>query len=108
MDLKEKLNKFWSQQEKCQLALVGIAAEAAPLKARPAASAAAQKSPVPLKFSNETERLQYINSIRKSPVGAQIKRVLDLLREVPVLTVLAEPDSLYAFIFFVILIVYCG
>ncbi|XP_031504997.1 uncharacterized protein LOC116267429 [Nymphaea colorata] len=81
MDLKEKLNKFWSQQEKCQLALVGIAAEAAPLKTRPAASAAAQKSPVPLKFSNETERLQYINSIRKSPVGAQIKRVLDLLRE---------------------------
>ncbi|CAN6456093.1 unnamed protein product [Victoria cruziana] len=81
MDLKEKLNRFWSQQEKCQLALAGVAAEAADLKTRPTASAAALKPPVPLKFSNDTERLQYINSIRKSPVGAQIKRVLDLLRE---------------------------
>lgn len=65
MDLKEKLNRFWSQQEKCQLALAGVAAEAADLKTRPTASAAALKPPVPLKFSNDTERLQYINSITR-------------------------------------------
>ncbi|KAJ4829927.1 hypothetical protein Tsubulata_012121 [Turnera subulata] len=33
-----------------------------------------------VKFSNDTERLQHINSIRKAP-GAQIKRVIDLLLE---------------------------
>ncbi|KAF5729974.1 general transcription factor IIE subunit 2-like [Tripterygium wilfordii] len=33
------------------------------------------------KFSNNTERLQHINSIRKAPVGAQIKRVIGLLFE---------------------------
>uniref|UniRef100_A0A804PSR2 Uncharacterized protein n=1 Tax=Zea mays TaxID=4577 RepID=A0A804PSR2_MAIZE len=33
----------------------------------------------PIKFSNDTERLQHINSIRKSPVGAQIKLVIELL-----------------------------
>ncbi|EPS67610.1 hypothetical protein M569_07158, partial [Genlisea aurea] len=40
------------------------------------------KSPAqPIKFSNDTERLQHINSVRKAPVGAQIKRVIDLLYE---------------------------
>ena len=38
---------------------------------------------VPVKFSTDTERLQHINSIRKAPVGAQMKRVIDLLYEVP-------------------------
>lgn len=32
-----------------------------------------------MKFSNDTERLQLINSVRKSPAGAQIKLVIDLL-----------------------------
>lgn len=36
----------------------------------------------PAKFSERTEQLQTINSIRKAPVGAQIKRVIDLLFEV--------------------------
>ncbi|KAK6137513.1 hypothetical protein DH2020_028766 [Rehmannia glutinosa] len=45
-------------------------------------SLANAKSPAPpVKFSNDTERLQHINSIRKAPVGAQIKRVIDLLFE---------------------------
>lgn len=35
----------------------------------------------PAKFSERTEQLQTINSIRKAPVGAQIKRVIDLLFE---------------------------
>ena len=34
-----------------------------------------------VKFSNETERFQIINSIRRAPVRAQIKRVIDLLLE---------------------------
>ncbi|XP_031505126.1 uncharacterized protein LOC116267511 [Nymphaea colorata] len=86
MDLKEKLNKFRSQQEKCQSTLVGISAQATaskpkqPHRAAPTTSVP-QKPPVPIKFSNDTERLQYINSIRKSTAGSQIKRVIDLLFE---------------------------
>ncbi|KAL6501663.1 hypothetical protein OROGR_026796 [Orobanche gracilis] len=34
-----------------------------------------------VKFSDDTKQLQYINSIRKAPVGAQIKRVIGLLFE---------------------------
>ncbi|KAG5040688.1 hypothetical protein JHK85_013164 [Glycine max] len=34
-----------------------------------------------VKFSNDTERLQHINSICKALVGAQMKRVIDLLLE---------------------------
>lgn len=74
---------------KCQSTLTSIAAKAGP--SRPAinqkvppslSNSARAKSPVPaVKFSNDTERLQHINSIRKSPVGAQIKRVIGLLFE---------------------------
>ncbi|KAG7541617.1 Transcription factor TFIIE beta subunit DNA-binding domain [Arabidopsis thaliana x Arabidopsis arenosa] len=32
-------------------------------------------------YSDDTERLQIIDSIREAPVGAQIKRVIDLLIE---------------------------
>ncbi|CAN6455999.1 unnamed protein product [Victoria cruziana] len=85
MDLKEKLNKFRSQQEKCQSTLIGISAQATASKSkqphRAAPTTIPQKSPVPIKFSNDTERLQHINSIRKSTAGAQIKRVIDLLFE---------------------------
>lgn len=36
----------------------------------------------PVKFSDDTKRLQHINNIRNAPVGAQIKLVIDLLFKV--------------------------
>ncbi|KAJ9173568.1 hypothetical protein P3X46_016689 [Hevea brasiliensis] len=90
MALQEKLNRFKKQQEKCQSTLTSIAAKAGPTKsASVQKSASVAVSPLtnprtpgpPVKFSNDTERLQHINSIRKAPVGAQIKRVIDLLLE---------------------------
>lgn len=92
MALKESLDRFKRQQEKCQSTLTSIAAKAGPSKVTPAAKSTPvpapniARSPAPaVKFSNDTERLQHINSIRKAPVGAQIKRVIDLLLEVPFL-----------------------
>ncbi|XP_052171105.1 uncharacterized protein LOC127787216 [Diospyros lotus] len=87
--LQESLSKFKKQQEKCQSTLTSIASKAgssrsvANLKATPVGTSSINaKSPAPaVKFSNDTERLQHINSIRKAPVGAQIKRVIDLLLE---------------------------
>ncbi|KAJ6712436.1 TRANSCRIPTION INITIATION FACTOR IIE BETA SUBUNIT [Salix purpurea] len=70
MALQEQLDRFKKQQEKCQSTLT---------TAPPSTSARAPAPPV--KFSNDTERLQHINSIRKAPAGAQIKRVIDLLLE---------------------------
>ncbi|KAF5746084.1 Transcription initiation factor IIE subunit beta [Tripterygium wilfordii] len=90
MALQEKLDKFKKQQEKCQATLTSIAAKAGPPKAptpqkpTPVTASALPNSKAPppsVKFSNDTERLQHINSIRKGPVGAQIKRVIDLLFE---------------------------
>ena len=87
MALQESLAKFKKQQEKCQTTLTSIAAKAGsskptvPQKFTPAVPT----KPTPaVKFSNDTERLQHINSIRKAPVGAQIKRVIDLLLEVKI------------------------
>lgn len=89
MALQESLHKFKQQQEKCQSTLTSIAARAAPSRT----SHSQRKTPVstppapakaptpPVKFSNDTQRLQHINNIRKSPVGAQIKLVIDLLFE---------------------------
>ncbi|KAK9276376.1 hypothetical protein L1049_005909 [Liquidambar formosana] len=87
--LQESLDKFKKQQEKCQSTLTSIAAKAGSSKAGAQKSTAVNappqaisRPPAPaVKFSNDTERLQHINSIRKSPVGAQIKRVIDLLLE---------------------------
>nr|GMC70692.1 general transcription factor IIE subunit 2-like [Ipomoea batatas] len=85
MALQESLNRFQKQQEKCQSTLTSIAAKAGSSKATPpraaslTASANAKSPAPPVKFSNDTERLQHINSIRKGPVGAQMKRVIDLL-----------------------------
>ncbi|KAG8374897.1 hypothetical protein BUALT_Bualt10G0043400 [Buddleja alternifolia] len=87
--LQESLSKFKKQQEKCQSTLTSIAAKAGSSKAASSKSTpsstsnfANAKSPAPpVKFSNDTERLQHVNSIRKAPVGAQIKRVIDLLFE---------------------------
>lgn len=76
MALQGKLDRFKKQQEKCQTTLSSIAATKT-------ASASMPTSLVPVKFSTDTERLQHINSIRKAPVGAQMKRVIDLLYEVP-------------------------
>lgn len=88
--LQESLEKFKKQQEKCQSTLSSIAAKAGSSKSTSSASptpstltSSNAKSPAPpVKFSNDTERLQHINSIRKAPVGAQIKRVIQLLLEV--------------------------
>ncbi|XP_022738130.1 general transcription factor IIE subunit 2-like [Durio zibethinus] len=89
MALQEKLDRFNKQQEKCQSMLSNIAAKSAssrvtttpkpsPVAASPYPSSRPSAS-APVKFSNDTERLQHINSIRKAPVGAQMKRVIDLL-----------------------------
>ncbi|KAJ7974858.1 Transcription initiation factor IIE subunit beta [Quillaja saponaria] len=83
MALQEKLDKFKKQQEKCQSTLTSIAAsnKASAVPRAPSLSASGRAPAPAIKFSNDTERLQHINSIRKSPVGAQIKRVIDLLLE---------------------------
>lgn len=96
MDLNRKLDKFKQQQANCQSTLAKVAATRQPPKSTtttttsssskkpqaPASSSSLAQQPAPpLKFSNDTERLQHINSIRKSAVGAQIKRVIDLLFE---------------------------
>lgn len=96
MDLNRKLDKFKQQQANCQSTLAKVAAKRQPPKSTtttttstsskkpqaPASSSSLAQQPAqPLKFSNDTERLQHINSIRKSAVGAQIKRVIDLLFE---------------------------
>ncbi|KAG0453319.1 hypothetical protein HPP92_025709 [Vanilla planifolia] len=86
MALQESLNKFKQQQEKCQSTLTSIANRGSRVlqSQKPAlvsTSSAPTRASAPVKFSNDTERLQHINSIRKSPVGAQIKRVIDLLLE---------------------------
>lgn len=88
MALKEQLDKFNKQQVKCQSTLSSIASSrertGSSRQSVPLPAAISQKKPdaAPVKFSNDTERLQNINNIRKAPVGAQIKRVIDLLFEV--------------------------
>ncbi|KAL7591149.1 uncharacterized protein LOC111894032 [Lactuca sativa] len=86
--LQESLNRFKKQQEKCQSTLKSIAADSkttikttAPPAPRvvPRANTSTELPSLPIKFSNDTERLQHINRIRISPVSSQIKRVVDLL-----------------------------
>ncbi|KAL1830529.1 hypothetical protein ACET3Z_000180 [Daucus carota] len=83
MALKESLDKFKKQQEMCQTTLSSIKASSKSTpRVTPYTTPANAKSPAPaVKFSSDTERLQHINSIRKAPVGAQIKRVINLLLE---------------------------
>lgn len=88
MDLKDSLSRFKQQQERCQSSLASIAANQA-LTSKPKHRAQPINAPSvparpsqPIKFSNDTERLQHINSIRKSPVGAQMKLVIELLYKV--------------------------
>ncbi|KAL6596357.1 hypothetical protein ACP70R_047721 [Stipagrostis hirtigluma subsp. patula] len=87
MALNERLNKFKQQQERCQTTLSSIAAGQASIsktkivpRVQPInAPAAPIKQLKPIKFSNDTERLEHINSVRKSPDGAQLKLVIELL-----------------------------
>lgn len=88
--LQESLNRFNRQQEKCASTLKSIAGSRTINKTPTPSSSSHRAVPAstltkstvaPVKFSNDTERLQHINNIRKSPVGAQIKRVIDLLFE---------------------------
>lgn len=44
--------------------------------------AKAKSAASPAKFSELTDQLQEINSIRKAPVGSQIRRVINLLDKV--------------------------
>jgi len=88
MALQEQLDRFKKQQEKCQSTLSSIASSKVgsrkpntPVVAANA-SANGRNSKNGVKFSSDTERLQQINNIRKAPVGAQMKRVIDLLLEV--------------------------
>lgn len=86
MALNEQLNRFQKQQVKCQSTLSDIASSRTSVgPSRSSVPAAISQKPVataPVKFSNDTVRLQEINSIRKSPVGSQMKRVIQLLFEV--------------------------
>ncbi|XP_045823247.1 general transcription factor IIE subunit 2-like [Trifolium pratense] len=86
MALQQQLDRFKKQQEKCQSTLSSIAASKVggrkpntPVVA--AVSTNGRNATTGIKFSKDTERLQHINSIRKAPVGAQMKRVIDLLLE---------------------------
>lgn len=83
-------SKFQKQQDKSQPTLTNTAAKAGNPKAAFSRSmpssmstlGSTKSSTTPSKFSENTEHLQEINSIRKAPVGAQIKRVINLLYKV--------------------------
>ncbi|XP_066357468.1 uncharacterized protein [Miscanthus floridulus] len=87
MALNERLNKFKQQQERCQNILSSIFPSQASISTpklvpgiQPVSAPLAPVKPLhPIKFSNDTERLQHINSVRKSAVGVQIKLVIELL-----------------------------
>lgn len=89
MALAQKLAQFNKQQEKLQASLATL-----PTRPKPASGSASRKAPAPpprsqplvplaqrFSFTNDTEKLQQIATIQKSPVGAQIKRVIELLLE---------------------------
>lgn len=79
----QESSKFKKQQDKNQSTSNRPgSSKVVPSKSHSASASASGKAPAaPVKFSNDTERLQHINSIRKAPVGAQIKKVIDLLFE---------------------------
>jgi transcription initiation factor TFIIE subunit beta len=93
--LQEQLNRFKQQQEKCQSNLKSISRAALssntkvtqqpqhkkPCPAPPTLFSMAKQATA-VKFSNDTERLQHINTIRKSSHGRRMKLVIDLLFEV--------------------------
>ncbi|XP_078153028.1 uncharacterized protein LOC144548199 [Carex rostrata] len=89
--LQDSLNRFKQQQAKCQSTLKNITRAAPSSNGKPAqqppqkkphiamASSSMVKPDAPVKFSNDTERLQHINTIRKSSHGRRMKLVIDLL-----------------------------
>uniref|UniRef100_A0A0D3FEI4 TFIIE beta domain-containing protein n=3 Tax=Oryza TaxID=4527 RepID=A0A0D3FEI4_9ORYZ len=88
MALHERLNKFRQQQERCQTTLSSIAANQASTPrsnitrwVQPTNGPSTPAKPPQRKFSDDTERLQRINSVRKSPAAAQIKIVIELLEK---------------------------
>lgn len=79
---QERLNSFNKQQEKC-LADSKTSNKTTTSTPRIVPASIPVKPPLQaVKFSNDTERLQRINTTRKSPAGAQIKQVIDLLFKV--------------------------
>ncbi|KAI3899448.1 hypothetical protein MKW92_010146, partial [Papaver armeniacum] len=75
MSLQEQLARFkQQQQEKCQSTL----SRSTPRFAT--SSSIAAKAPA-VKFSNDTERLLHINTIRKAPIEAQLRRVIAIMYE---------------------------
>uniref|UniRef100_A0A0E0K9H0 TFIIE beta domain-containing protein n=1 Tax=Oryza punctata TaxID=4537 RepID=A0A0E0K9H0_ORYPU len=88
MALHERLNNFRQQQERCQTTLSSIAASQASTPrsnitrwVQPTNGPSTPAKPPQRKFSDDTERLQRINSVRKSPAAAQIKLVIELLHK---------------------------
>ncbi|CAH1448336.1 unnamed protein product [Lactuca virosa] len=79
--LQESLNSFKKQQEKCQSTPMSksIAGSKTIVKTATPANTSTELSSPSFKFPNDTKRLQSINNIRKSPIEAQIYRVIDLL-----------------------------
>ncbi|KAL6501659.1 hypothetical protein OROGR_026792 [Orobanche gracilis] len=79
--LNDSAVRYKQQQVKCQSTLAKASSSRA--TASITSTLANGKSPTApaVKFSDDTKQLQYINSIRKAPVGAQIKRVIGLLFE---------------------------
>jgi len=95
MALAQKLAQFKNQQDRLQATLAKIPKPVPQAPSKAAAASSSRKAPQPapsatpvipfaqrFSFQNDQEKLQQIATIRKSPVGAQIKRVLDLLLEV--------------------------
>jgi len=94
MALAQKLAQFKNQQDRLQATLAKIPKPVPQAPSKAAAASSSRKAPQPapsatpvipfaqrFSFQNDQEKLQQIATIRKSPVGAQIKRVLDLLLE---------------------------
>lgn len=80
--LKESLSKFKQQQAKCQTVLTNTKQQKPNGQSNPTKYSSPAMPQAAIKFSYDTERLQHASTVRKYPVGAQIKRVIDLLLEV--------------------------
>ncbi|RZC67381.1 hypothetical protein C5167_011065 [Papaver somniferum] len=87
MALQKSLTNFNQQQEKCLSTLssinnvrAGTSRAAPPTVPMTTSSPIAAKFPT-TKFSENTQKYQLIHSIKNSEPGAQVKRVIDLLRE---------------------------
>ncbi|MCL7026900.1 hypothetical protein MKW94_009609 [Papaver nudicaule] len=84
MALQKSLTKFNQQQEKCLSTLSNVrpgSSRAAPPTATATSSSIAAKFPT-TKFSSNIESLQQIYNIQHAEPAAQVKRVIDLLKEI--------------------------